>query len=208
MKHRLRRAVAMLVVGAGLGVIAGIAPAAEAQTERERVRAERAQAEQRYAEAERDCNTRFVVTACVEAARVQRRDTLNRLRSEELVLDQAARRQRAAERAAAIRDKRAHDDAPRAAPRAPLPAPAASAPASRLHLRPPGAKGANRAEPRLSPETEARNRAAYEARLREAQEHRAAVERRNAERRAKGKTQSLPLPLPPTAAGSDAGRRR
>ena len=41
-----------------------------------------------------------------------------------------------------------------------------------------------------------------------AQEHRAAIERRNAERQAKGKTPSLPLPLPPTAAGSDAARGR
>lgn len=203
MKRRLRLPLAVLALSA----VCGAAPAADAQAERERIRVERAQAEQRYAEAERDCNTRFVVTSCVEAARAQRRDALGRLRNEELVLDRAERRQRAAERAAAIRDKQAHDDAPRAAPRAPLPPPAASAPPSRLHLRPHGAK-ASRTEQRLSPEAEARNRAAYEARLREAQEHREAVERRNAERQAKGKAPSLPLPLPPTAAGSDATRGR
>jgi colicin import membrane protein len=201
MRLRLRHALTALVFGcvcvAGFG--------ADAHTERERIRAERAQAEQRYADAERDCNTRFVVTSCVEAARAQRRDALNRLRNEELVLDQAERKQRAAERAAAIRDKQAHDEAPPAAPRAPPPAPAASTPPSRLHLRSHGAR-TGRAEPRLSPEAEARNRAAYEARLREAQEHRAAIERRNAERQASSKKPSLPLPLPPTAAGSGSAR--
>ena len=202
MKRRLRLSLAALIFGGACGA----ALAADAPTERARIRAERAQAEQRYAEAERDCRTRFVVTSCVEAARAQRRDALGRLRNEELVLDQAERRQRAAERAAAIRDKQAHDEAPRAAPRAP--APIASAAAPRLQLRRHGAESAHRAEPRLSPETEARNRAAYEARQREAEEHRAAVQRRNAERQARGKTPSLPLPLPPTAAGSDAARER
>jgi colicin import membrane protein len=201
MKQRLHLPVAVLALSA----VCGVAPAADAPAERERIRVERAQAEQRYAAAERDCNTRFVVTACVEAARAQRRDALGRLRNEELVLDRAERRQRAGERAAAIRDKQAHEDAARAAPRAPLPAPAASAPPSRLHLRPHDPK-AGRAEQRLSPEVEARNRAAYEARLREAQEHREAIERRNAERQAKAKKPSLPLPLPPTAAGSDSAR--
>ena len=183
----------------------GVALAADAPAEHERILAERAQAEQRYAEAERDCRARFVVTSCVEAARAQRRDALNRLRNEELVLDRAERRQRAAERSAAIHDKQAHDAAPRAAPRAPLPTAAASTPPSRLQLRSRGAR-TDRPEPRLSPEAEARNRAAYEARLRQAQEHRAEVERRNAERQAKGKTPSLPLPLPPTAAGSGGAR--
>jgi colicin import membrane protein len=201
MKQRLHLPVAVLALSA----VCGVAPAADAPAERERIRVERAQAEQRYVVAERDCNTRFVVTACVEAARAQRRDALGRLRNEELVLDRAERRQRAGERAAAIRDKQAHEDAARAAPRAPLPVPAASAPPSRLHLRPHDAK-AGRAERRLSPEVEARNRAAYEARLREAQEHREAIERRNAERQAKAKKPSLPLPLPPTAAGSDSAR--
>ena len=199
MKRRPRLPVAAVT----LGCVCGVVLAADAQAERERIRTERAQAEQRFAEAERDCNTRFVVTSCVEAARAQRRDALNRLRNEELVLDQAERRQRAAERAAAIHDKQAHDEAPRAVPRAAPPP--ASAPPSQLHLRSPGAKAA-RTEPRLSPEAEARNRAAYESRLREAQEHREAIERRNAERQAKAKKPALALPLPPTAAGNDSAR--
>ena len=197
MKRRLHLPVAAVA----LGCVCGVVLAADAQAERERIRTERAQAEQRFAEAERDCNTRFVVTSCVEAARAQRRDALSRLRNEELVLDQAERRQRAAERAAAIHDKQAHDEAPRAVPRA-APPPAS---ASQLHLRSPGAKAA-RTEPRLSPEAEARNRAAYESRLRNAQEHREAIERRNAERQAKAKKPALALPLPPTAAGNDSAR--
>ena len=201
MSQRLRRPLAVLV----LGCLCGGAPAADAQAERARIRAERAQAEQRYVAAERDCNTRFVVTSCVEAARAQRRDALGRLRNEELVLDQAERRQRAAERAAAIHDKQAHEEAPRAAPR--TPPPTASAPPSQLLLRSHGARAA-RTEPRLAPEAEARNRAAYESRLREAQAHREAIERRNAERQAKAKKPALALPLPPTAAGSDATRGR
>ena len=199
MSQRLRRPLAVLA----LVCLCGAALGADAQAERERIRTERAQAEQRFAQAERDCSTHFVVTSCVEAARAQRRDALSRLRNEELVLDQAERRQRAAERAAAIHDKQAHDEAPRVAPHtAP---PAASAPPAQLHLRSHGARAA-RTEPRLSPEAEARNRAAYESRLREAQAHREAIERRNAERQAKAKKPALALPLPPTAAGSDSAR--
>jgi hypothetical protein len=186
-----------------LGVAALDARAADAAAERVRIRAERAQAEQRYAAAERECRARFVVTSCVEAAQVQRRDTLTRLRNEELVLDQAERRQRAAERAAGIRDKQSREPAPRAVPRAAAAAQAASEPPARLHLR---SHGAPERSHRLSPEAESRNRAAYEAREREAEVRREAIERRNAERQAKSKKPSLPLPLPPTAAGSAATR--
>ena len=197
----MKRLACAAVLFALLAAAAAEPPAAE----RARIRAERAQAERRYAEAERDCRTRFVVTSCVEDAREQRRQTLTRLRAEELVLDRAERQQRAAERAAAIRGKQSRDDVPRKPRLIDVPALAASAPPPRLRLRPPPAP---RGGATTTPEARQRAAAAYEERQRAAQAHREAVERRNAERQAKAKkpSQPLPLPMPPTAAGSAPAR--
>ena len=59
---------------------------------------ERAAANAQFAERERACQRRFVVTACVDAARTDQRELLTRLRDAEVKLDEAQRRQRAAER--------------------------------------------------------------------------------------------------------------
>jgi hypothetical protein len=90
-----------------LAALHGAPFAADAAAEHARIRAERAQVQARYADAVRECNRRFVVTSCVEDARAERRQALSRLGNEELVLDQAERRQRAAQRAADIRAKQA-----------------------------------------------------------------------------------------------------
>jgi hypothetical protein len=191
MKRDLRRAaIACLAAVYGAPSFAD-----DAAAERQRIRAERAQVQARYADTVRECNRRFVVTSCVEGARAERRQALNRLSNQELVLDQAERRQRAAQRAADIRAKQAHDEAaPRALPRALAAPEPASAP--RLHLRVPRAPTSAGHPPKLSPQEEARNRAAFEQRQREAEAHRESVERRNAERAAKAKQPSRPLPLP------------
>jgi hypothetical protein len=66
--------------------------------ERARIAAERTAAEATLAERERECSTRFVVTACVEEARSDYRATLDGLRRQQALLDEAERRQRAGER--------------------------------------------------------------------------------------------------------------
>lgn len=192
-----------LALALAMPCIAGAAD--DSLAERARIRAERARAESAYAAAARDCNARFVVTSCVEDARAERRQTLTRLRNEELVLDRAERKQRAAERAQAIRHKQAQEDRPR--PRLVVPQAAGSDPRPRLHLRVPGAPtAAGHRPPRLTPEEESRNRAVFEQRQREAEAHREAVERRNAERAAKAKKPSRALPVPPPEGASAPSR--
>jgi len=166
-----------------------------AEPERERIAAERAAAMARFVEQERACSERFVVTACVDAAREEQRMTLARLHRAELVLNEAERREAAARRRQTLQQKASGQDArasepEQAAPQresthtAPVPNPPAPA-------RPPRS-ASSAAEQRA---TESRNEAAFEARARAAQAHRDTVERRNAQRATQGKV-AAPLPVP------------
>jgi hypothetical protein len=192
MKPRL--AVLALMCGASMGALGDV--------ERDRIAAERQAANARLAARERDCETRFVVAPCVEAARTETRATLNSLRQRELALDEAkrvaaaeARRKAIAENLDAQRSRAAE------APPEPL----------RVHVRGVQPSARARAEPRSDsprvPEAvpagadanraaaEQRNRERFEARQREMRAHREAVELRNERRAAQGRTTS-PLPAP------------
>ena len=183
------------------------------RVERTRIRNERVAANSGFLERERECRTRFVVTACVNAARRDQRETLARLRSEEAVLDDAQRKQRAAQRMDTIREKldkgdvkereagnveqrEAHRQAtePRVTVR-----PAGRAASEPRRSVPSPSRAASAAKPAVSAESrraeEERSRAAFEARNEAAQEHREMVEKRNAERAAKRKPVA-PLPSP------------
>ena len=175
---------------------------AQPSAERARIESERAAAKARLAEQERACREQFVVTACLETARKEERSTLARLRRAELVLDDAERREAAARRRQAIQERSAakaaqpgeaaaseashRRDEPRAAP----------APHPMLAPRPEPAGSASDASKRAA---EQRNQAAFDARARAAQAHRAEVEKRNASRAASGK---VAAPLPPAPAAS------
>jgi hypothetical protein len=76
-------------------------PAWAQATERERLVAERQGLVDRFAAEELACRERFAVTACVDELRLRRRAALEPLRERELLLDDAERQQRAAERQAA-----------------------------------------------------------------------------------------------------------
>jgi hypothetical protein len=179
-----------------------------ADTEHDRLAAERAAADARLATQERECAARFVVAACVEDARAEHRATLTRLRQQQLRIDETRRRETAAARRKAIAERveaqqaRASDvppEAPRVrVRRAPEPAPAMRPPDAALP-RPfaGGASGADRAT------IEQRNQAKFDARARAAQAHREEVERRNAQRAAQGKV-AAPLPA---ASGASAATR-
>ena len=65
---------------------------------RSRIDAGRHQARERFAEEERACWQRFLVNACLEKARLERRTRLAELQQDELTLDEIERRQRTAER--------------------------------------------------------------------------------------------------------------
>jgi colicin import membrane protein len=177
-------------------VVAASYAADQEALERTRIREERAQAQRLYEERAKVCNERFAVTGCLEEARAQRRDTMDRLRHEELVLDNAKRKQRAAERASRIREKQIEQESKpgplvvreRKEP-TPRPAPKTAASAGSERASQPSLT------PRINEEQAQRNKAAFDTKQKQAAEHRADVERRNAERLQKGKP-AAPLPTP------------
>lgn len=194
------RALLLLTV-LGWAFAAPAAPANETQAqERQRIQAERREANRRFQAAQSDCEQRFAVTTCLEDARSERRRVLDRLAREQAVLDDVQRRQRAAERLRAIQDKARQADE-QAGARAPvrrvqrtpaLPANAASSP--------PAVPGTAPADPVAAQRQAERERRDYERRQQEAQAHREAVQQRNAARDAK-KAPAAPLPIP-SAPGS------
>lgn len=93
--------------------------------QRERLARERAEAEAGYEARESACRERFIVTACIDRARAERRERLDVLRRQEEVLDGQERRRRAAARLASIREKTEALERPRT----PRPAAPATAPA-------------------------------------------------------------------------------
>lgn len=176
--------------------------------ERERIASERAAAETRFAEERLDCQRRFVVTSCVDAARKRERETLEKLRHQEAVLDDAQRRRRAAERLSAIRARIASEEARRQQVAAD--AQAQGRHEAELRRHPPRAgKRWNVATPPESAASapdaaarEARARARFEGRQDAARQHRADAQRRAAERARTGKPQAAPLPVPVGASGA------
>ena len=142
------------------------------------------------------------MTDCLEPARAQRRETMDRLRHEELVLENAKRKQRAAERSSRIREKqieqeskpgplvmreRKQEAGTKATPKEAAPSSIASEPRPSL-------------TPRISEAQARRNKEAFDAKQKQATEHRADVERRNAERLQKSK----PVPALPVPKGASA----
>jgi len=198
----------MKIVPSHVCALAALAIAASASVsvlaadggERARIASERAEVEKRYADRERECRERFVVTSCVDDAKRDRRKSLDALRARELKLDEETRRARTEARRAELAAKAAEDarrDQARAAS-----APARSGKPFETH---PPASGAARSEHEardrpltaadrlgIHPtvrgseaerrEREAASRASFEARQREAAEHRREVEERNVKR--------------------------
>lgn len=193
-----------------------------AERERERIRAQRAAAETRFADAKRACNARFAVNDCVDRASRAHNAELADLRRQERALNDAERRQRAAERLRAQEERRAAEADQAAAERraravAKQQEREAQA-AEKLRRQaeeqarraqnprvpkepsgPPQPQGSARAPqgpkgPAITAEEAARNRAAHEARVREAQQHKAEVQQRMATR---SKPAASGLPVPP-----------
>jgi hypothetical protein len=181
--------------------------AANAATERERITRERADVQAAFTRQEATCQQRFIVTPCIEAAHKAQREALARLHRQEVLLDEQARKQRAAERAQAIRENISADEARRRDESA---AGTASAPVrverAELAETPARVERPRRELPVSERPTDAAARRAveqehierYEADRRAALAHREAVEQRNAKRMASGKA-AAPLPVPPGA---------
>jgi hypothetical protein len=196
-----------LIVLAALASAAAPSLATTDAAERDRIARERAEVQAALTKQEAACQERFVVTPCVEAARKAEREALARLRRQEVLLDEQQRKQRAAERAQAIRNSISADEARR---RDESGAATASAPVrverAELVETPSRVERARRELPigerpadaatRRTAEQEHIER--YDADRRAAQAHREAVEQRNAKRAASGKA-AAPLPVPPGA---------
>ncbi len=199
-----------------LAAAAVLLSARAAESERAEIARQRAEVEAHYAERERECRARFVVTSCVDDAKRERRKSLDALRAREIRLDEESRRARTDARRAELAAKAA-EDARRDQEHA---ARAASAPSrSGKPIEPRrAASGADRSvrEPHDRPlgaaerlgihppehgsdaerrEREAASRERYEARQREAAEHRREVEERNA-KRLQERAPASPLPTP------------
>lgn len=186
-----------LLAGLALAALPALAAAdIDERAERARIASERAAVEARHAADEAECRGRFLVTRCLEEAKARRREGLERLRHEELVLDDDARRRRAAARLEAI-EARQRELAARP------PAPAQPEPVIREAAQPPAAPlpgypvddGAARREAEAA--KAARRAEAAERRREQAAADRERIAAREAERAARGKAAE---PLPPRPA--------
>lgn len=210
------KAVLLALLGAAAAA-AALPVQAEAPTaERVRIAAERSRVEAQYQGEERACWGRFAVNDCLAEARARRRSALADLRRQEISLNDAERKQRAAERLRAIEQR-------------PDPAPAAAAPPKIRDRGDRDAKAAQRAAEQAAREAEharrskakrpsdstarvneelarreaeragraeraAANVRRREALQREARERQEALQRRLATRQ---KPPAAPLPVPP-----------
>jgi colicin import membrane protein len=160
--------------------------------------AERRQAvEQRFQAAQADCATRFAVSSCLDAARLNRRDELVILQKAEAALDARERREvsrRRTDRPAAVPTSSPSaapaSGADAASPPQHQPARERAAGASNDDVPPPRSGAPDRAV------DERRSRAIYEQRQQEADSRRRKVEQRNAARPLK----AAPLPVPASGA--------
>ncbi len=190
----------------GFALLCGAAVGARADAEHDRIASERSAANARLTAQVRECESRFIVAPCLDAARSENRAALAQLRQQELQLDEGRRRAAAEARRKAIADKvgaqrgRASDAAAEAphvhVRREPQVAPAPARRASEAGAPPMpalGPSGPDRAA------IEQRNQRSFAARASEAQAHRDAVARRNADRAAQGKV-AAPLPAPGASA--------
>lgn len=200
-------------------VLAAAPAAAESQAaERARIAAERSRVEAQFQGAERACWGQFGVNDCLADARARRRAALADLRRQEILLNDAERKQRAAERLRAGEHRpdpaQPSASAPKARDRGDRDAQAAQRAAEQAareaeHARrtkpkpkPPAATAADRADELARREAERARRAEQaaanvqrrQAAERQAKERQEALQRRLAERH---KPPAAPLPVPP-----------
>jgi hypothetical protein len=191
------------------------------EAERARIRAERSAEDARFNEDKHACRAKFAVTDCMKDVTRTHNAAMAELRRQEHVLNDAERRRKAAEhqrelddrqspqrqKEAAERRARALEEAQDRQERAEDKAAKRSAEEAERAQHPPRVrtpKGAPQPQgdpraareskgPAFTAQEQAKNRAAYEERLREAQAHQAEVARRAAERK-KPAASDLPLP--------------
>jgi colicin import membrane protein len=181
-----------------------------AATERDRIARERAQAEAKARAGEAACAKEFAVAACTKSVRAERRSVMQQLDGQRALLDDAQRKQRAAERLARIRERQDAE------------ASAAEKPSVEIKTRQAGpstprgrsdedtrAEALSREQRSAAAATAvqredvqaARRAAAARQREQDAARHRAQAEQRNRERAAQ-KPPAAGLPVPPASTPS------
>lgn len=182
---------------AALLALCGAAQAQDAATdaaERARIGAERSRAEAEFSAAEQACYAKFAVNDCISKARARLRTVLADLRRQEVGLNDAERRRRAADRLREIESRQAQQPAPsnsQAQIRPPEPPSAPRQPAAASSSPAPAAEVAPR-EPKAPADPQA-NARRQQQRIDEARAHKEEVLRRAAERTGPAR----PLPVPP-----------
>ncbi len=185
--------------------------AASESAERERIGVERAAIEKAFATREAECRERFVVTSCLDAARRDRREAIERLLQQQVLLDEAQRKQRAAQRVEEIRAKvsgeesrrREADTRARERERRQIEQAAKVEAAASAASAAPQPAIASAPAPHSPRAADSKRTGAYDKRQADARAHREAVDRRNAEHAAKHKpSKALPAPSAPSAASA------
>jgi len=186
------------------------ATAAQRKAEHERIRHEREAVKAQQLKDEAQCYQRFAVDDCLRGVRAGVRDAEGRLRAREIELNDAERREKAADRLKAIEEKQRPVPAPSGgkSPEAVLRQPAPSqaqrdqeaalrAEQQRNRVQQQTSEQARRAADNAARAAQARARHAQT--LKDAEERRARVEKSRADAAAQGRKPAAPLP-----AASDA----
>jgi hypothetical protein len=188
-------------------------------SERERINKAKSQADTKLAQKELECQERFAVTDCVLAARKEHRSVVEPLRKESLALDDKERKQRAAERnerirartdsasAAAAASAGSSADGPSVRPKIRSADSASASQFGAAAVKMPAASSVMppvivKTDKPIMPKTQAPQPGSEDyqtLRVRQAEERRAAVLKKNAERDT-SKPPAKPLPVPGTAA--------
>lgn len=188
------------------------ADATHRKLERERIRHEREAVTSRRHQAEAACYQRFAVEDCLRGVRAQAREAQDRLRAKEIEINDAERREKAAERLRSIEDKQAGRPPAdgRTEPR--LRKEAADPDAAKAQRDQEAQQRAQRQNSRAHEQASeqaaraaaiadraAESRARQTQALRAAQERRARLEKSTADAQAQGRKPAAPLPPAPQA---------
>lgn len=182
-------------------------PGVSAESDEARLKRERQEIDQRHARAVEACQREFAATACLDRARAERRAALDGWRQQRLVIDDAKRRMRAAQRLQDIQARNAEIDS-RIGSNVEPSASAATSPRRRdaaVEVQPP-ASAASGARAAQAIDQAAKASAQRRQRERKAAEHRAKVEKRNAESAAR-RPSAPGLPVPSAASAVSPAAR-
>jgi hypothetical protein len=192
----------LLLLIAGLA-LPGWAQDIDEAAERARISAERSRVEAGFEQAQKACYAKFAVSDCIAAARSKRRDALADLRRQEVTLNDAERRRRAEERVRDLESRQAEREKQREEAAAKgleeqrnreqrSAGKSTRTEKAQSQAEERAAKAARPREEPSPPDTE-ENLRRHGERVKEAQEHKARVEKRAAE----SKKDVKPLPVPP-----------